>query len=354
VTEAPAVAVEARGRFLYIGSGNPSAIVGYSIDPATGALTPIPGSPFAISSSVGVQALVSDGAGKFLYAGGSGISVLAIDPTTGALTQIPGSPFGILSNAYGLAMDPQNRFLFVSGTSGLTSYAINGTTGALTALAGSPFYNGGIAAGVSFDGSGKFLYAAQSGTTALFGFAVNTTSGNLTMVPGDPFVCGSGANAYCYGPVGDASGKYVYAAAGSLLQGYQIDGVTGALTPINGVSPFPSRFTLVQAPGSAAATLAAESVGGCGFTSAVHRDRNLQRWDATVPDQFSKLVFVQPGRGDDQQCAGTKRGSHNYKFWEHNHYCDIAGSDREDLLNRAVSRYRIAVTESPNLVGLQQ
>jgi hypothetical protein len=62
-----AVAVEASGRFLYVGAGSSSAL-GYSIDPATGALTAIAGSPFRVSS--GAVALVSDGAGQYLYAAG--------------------------------------------------------------------------------------------------------------------------------------------------------------------------------------------------------------------------------------------------------------------------------------------
>ena len=173
------VAVEASGRFLYVGVG--VGVLGYTIDPATGALTSaIAGSPFAVRSGEAV-ALVSDGAGKYLYAAGAngGVSVLAIDATTGALTEIAGSPFGSGSTVNGLAMDPQKRFLFVSGTNGIAGYAINGTTGGLTPLAGSPFFPGVQTDGVSFDGSGRFLYALQTSTSSLWGLAVDGTSGNL-------------------------------------------------------------------------------------------------------------------------------------------------------------------------------
>lgn len=259
---ASAVAVEASGRFLYVGLIPSSTqavgpVAGYSIDPATGAVAEIAGSPFAVSS--GANALVSDPAGKFLYAAGNGVSVLAIDATTGALTEIAGSPYGIGGTYNGLAMDPQKRFLFVSSNNGIAAGAIDGTTGGLTPLAGEPFFPGAGTAGVSFDGSGRFLYASESGTNLLWGFMVDATSGNLTFVPGDPFLCAPG----CFGVAGDASGKYLYAGSDSTLWAYQIDSVTGTLTWINGVaepmttppSGATTSIALVPAAGSPTATL---------------------------------------------------------------------------------------------------
>jgi 6-phosphogluconolactonase (cycloisomerase 2 family) len=253
-----AVGVEASGRFLYVGLIPPSTqVAGYSIDSATGALTAIAASPFAVRSG-SVQALVSDGAGKFLYAAGNGVSVLAIDATTGALTEIAGSPAGSGGTYNGLAMDPQKRFLFVSSNNGIAAGAIDAATGGLTPLIGQPFYPGAAIAGVSFDGSGRFLYASQSGTNLLWSFVVDATSGNLTSVPGDPFLCGPG----CFAVAGDASGKYVYAGSDSVVWAYQIDGSTGALTWINGV-PEPmtisggatTTIALAPAAGSPTATL---------------------------------------------------------------------------------------------------
>jgi 6-phosphogluconolactonase len=249
-SDSTAMAVEASGRFLYIGWGSPS-VLGYSIDPATGELTAIPGSPFAVSS--GAYALVGDSAGKYLYATGNGVSVLAINATTGALAEIAGSPFGNFGGD-GLAMDPQKRFLFVSGLGGIAGYAINGTTGGLTALTGSPFFPGGPTWGLSFDGTGRFLYVTQGtgNPGSLWGLAVDAVSGNLTLVPGDPFVCQYG----CYGVAGDASGQYLYAGFAFFgVQAYQIDGVTGALTSINSVRPSAASIALVPAAGSPSATL---------------------------------------------------------------------------------------------------
>lgn len=98
----------------------------------------------------------------------------------------------------------------------------------------------------------RFLYASQSSTGLLWGFVVvDGGSGNLTPVPGAPFLCGG----TCHGVAGDDSGKYVYAAYSHGVQAYQIDGVTAALTSINGVTPAAVSIALVPAAGSPAATL---------------------------------------------------------------------------------------------------
>ena len=60
----------------------------FTVDAATGALTQIPGSPFA--TGVDPRAVAADASGHFLYVANNGsnnVSVFAIDQTTGALTQ---------------------------------------------------------------------------------------------------------------------------------------------------------------------------------------------------------------------------------------------------------------------------
>jgi 6-phosphogluconolactonase (cycloisomerase 2 family) len=45
------VAIDASNKFLYAPNGNDNTISGFSIDPSTGALTPIAGSPFRTGMS---------------------------------------------------------------------------------------------------------------------------------------------------------------------------------------------------------------------------------------------------------------------------------------------------------------
>jgi 6-phosphogluconolactonase (cycloisomerase 2 family) len=93
------VAIDPTGSFAYVAGGG--QVAAFNIDSTTGALTAIPGSPF--TAALNTLWVAVDPNGKFVYVTdhgsfGSGttpggISAYAIDPITGALTEIPGSPF---------------------------------------------------------------------------------------------------------------------------------------------------------------------------------------------------------------------------------------------------------------------
>ena len=81
------LALGAGGNFLY--SANPDAtnpsISAFSIDPTSGALSPLNGSPFTFSVS---HYMATDQTGAYLYVtAGVNIVGYAIDATTGALTR---------------------------------------------------------------------------------------------------------------------------------------------------------------------------------------------------------------------------------------------------------------------------
>jgi 6-phosphogluconolactonase len=76
------------------------------------------------------------------------VSAYSVDDKTGALTPVPGSPFatGLYPNS--VAVDPTARFVYVvanvfSNTGNIVSgYSIDHKTGALTPVPGSPFATG--------------------------------------------------------------------------------------------------------------------------------------------------------------------------------------------------------------------
>lgn len=93
------MATDPSGRFLYVigGLGNDTFISAFIIDPSTGVLTAVSGSPF--TGGAGTVSLAVDFTGKFLYSAdsagdggsppsGNSISEFSIDGTTGALTLI--------------------------------------------------------------------------------------------------------------------------------------------------------------------------------------------------------------------------------------------------------------------------
>ena len=94
----------ADGAFLYVANQQDDTTSAFSVG-ATGTLTQISGSPFPGGPSPGVLRI--DSAGRFLYIANSSaakISVWSINPTTGLLTTVPGSPFGITAAVQDLVL----------------------------------------------------------------------------------------------------------------------------------------------------------------------------------------------------------------------------------------------------------
>jgi len=152
------LAVDTSERFLYV--ANPSAtnpppfasttgnISGFNIDPVTGALTPMPGSPFTATAGTGPTAVAVDPGGRFVYAvtpgATSSIWCFTIDPTNGQLVSVANSPFSQAAGGLFALFDPSGSYFYIGGGpgNGIAGYTYNPSTGALTAIAGSPFFTG--------------------------------------------------------------------------------------------------------------------------------------------------------------------------------------------------------------------
>jgi hypothetical protein len=145
------VAADPSGKFAYVTSDGVRA---YTIDSATGALTSIPGSPFP--AGFGPASVAVDPGSRFAYVTnsqtmfGNNVSGYTINPTSGALTPIPGSPFFSGTGPRSVAVDPSSRFVYVVNTgrffpateANVSGFTINTVTGALTHIPGSPFRAG--------------------------------------------------------------------------------------------------------------------------------------------------------------------------------------------------------------------
>ena len=87
-----------------------------------------------------------DPKGKFAYvtnAGDNTVSGYGLDPLTGALTSLPGSPFGAGTNPISVAIDPTAQFAHVTNQNdGTVSAYLIDCDGYLTPVAGSPFPSG--------------------------------------------------------------------------------------------------------------------------------------------------------------------------------------------------------------------
>ena len=170
----PVVTVPA---FAYVANSGDNTVSAYSVNAATGALTPISGSPY--STGAAPSAIAADPFGRFLFVANSGsnnVSAFTINQTTGALTAVAGSQFAAGTGPSALVTDPQGELLFVSssGSNNLLVYSIDQSSGALTPVTGSPFSTGATPAGV-------FAYGYQ---------------GSINLTQFQVIVLNSGANDY--------------------------------------------------------------------------------------------------------------------------------------------------------------
>jgi hypothetical protein len=169
----------------------------------------------------------------------SGIYGYQIDQSNGNLWNVPGSPFPLNgSGAADLVVDPNGNFLFVSYNSSTSvgEYQINRSSGALTATA-SETISGGIFA-VTTDFTGQYVYADNynSSEAEVWGWAINPNNGALAAVPGSPSTLPSGDS---YGeamtttmlPSGSPASPVLYVvSAGSEVVSYMVNFGTGALS----------------------------------------------------------------------------------------------------------------------------
>jgi 6-phosphogluconolactonase (cycloisomerase 2 family) len=257
-TQPNSLAVDPTGRFVYVAASGSKNIWAYTISASTGALTLIPGSPFPTGSSASPTAITVDPTGRFAYstntdqnvAANNTISAYSIDSMTGALTPIPGSPFptGSPAQASFVTVDPTGRFAYsanadrnVAAKNTISGYAIDGTTGALSPVPGSPFATPSISGAIDFpisiavEPTGRVAYVANAFSNTVSAYSIDATTGTLSPVAGSPFATGSSPFSVAVDPTGHFA--YVANLGSNSISGYTVNTTAGALSPVAG-SPF--------------------------------------------------------------------------------------------------------------------
>jgi len=195
--------VSPSGKFLYVLTPNLRSVFAYAITQGAGTLQPVAGSPFTVGISP--SSFTVDSGEHFMFvtnASTSTVSVFAIT-STGALTQIPGSPFATNTAATStipvdVAVNPPGTNLYVlnSGPNNISEFSI-GPTGALTLLTASPESSSGTGpVFILFDSNPKFVFVGNQGSNNISVFSVNgdgtlastQTPGTLGASPSSMFV----------------------------------------------------------------------------------------------------------------------------------------------------------------------
>ncbi len=247
---------EGTAAIVYVTNSGSNNVSGYTINPSTGGLAPIPGSPFVNLSAPSAIAVAPNG--FFAYAANSqanNVTAFRLG-TDGALlrgesTTATPNPAAVGTTPRALAISQDSQFLYVanSGSDSVTVFSI-GTAGLLTrvpATAGNP---NPVAAGGSAPialttvSPGRFLYVANRASNTVTAFQIET-SGLLTQVPPagpgtNPIsVSGTGLTALAISP----NGQFLYATNGTsnTVTAFQV-GTSGLLTlvPPTGSNPNPA------------------------------------------------------------------------------------------------------------------
>jgi 6-phosphogluconolactonase len=188
--------------FVYVANEDEALITAFSLDSATGNLTPIPGSPFPARR--GVAGMAIDPASHFLYTANSTdntVSAFTIDAGTGRLQEIFGSPYplGLTSpNPRALVTDTTGAFLYVANqsTSNVLAFTIAAGTGQLAVInGGTPYSTGTSPTFILADPAGKYVYVGNQSSSNITGFTYDATTGKLTTISGSPFTVGAGPGA---------------------------------------------------------------------------------------------------------------------------------------------------------------
>jgi Lactonase, 7-bladed beta-propeller len=265
-----------------------SSIYDYAVDPNTGLLSAVSGSPFfeldgTANTPPGCQTNISGGlghttavtfapSGTFGYAANidamarynRGLWTFTIDPTTGAPLGLGTSAPGVCpSPELGVTIGPSDEFAYIAGGSqvegdphtDLFAFSFDPATGALTSVGASII--GGAGAAPTIDPAGRFLYVIDGG--ALLGYTIDPASGAVTPVSGSPFTFPSSATSMAIEP----HGRFAYVSGTGGIYTYSIDASTGALSPAAGVAPVPlTEVSGLQIDPSGQYAYAAASTGG--------------------------------------------------------------------------------------------
>jgi len=208
-----AVAVSATGNFLYVANNFINSVAAFSVA-ASGALTPLGASPYALCPSTipcpaAPSGLAVTPGGGFLYVANTGLGTVSafaicdkvvttcIDPNLpdGTLTPVTGSPFTAGLGPIAVAVDPHFSFVYVLNKQSfqISEYSYSPGSGVLSSLT-TPSASTGqtplsfvIVAGATGSNAGftttepnDFVFVANSGASTLTVFTLNTTTGVLT------------------------------------------------------------------------------------------------------------------------------------------------------------------------------
>lgn len=241
--------------FVYVSNAQDGNIDAYTMDMSTGALTPI-GKAEAAKL---VMPMTVSPSKKYLYAvirsQPTRVLTYAIDPATGVLTQRASAPLPD-SMPY-VSTDHTGRYLFTASYGG-DKLAVSpiGENGLVEAEAIQVIATGRNAHAILPDRSNKFVYATTLGANQVLQFIFDSKTGKLTAnePPAVSPEAGHGPRHMAFSP--DNKNLYVLNELSGHVTQYAVDAGKGTLTLVESISSVPAEAGLVwgvpQAPAGTA------------------------------------------------------------------------------------------------------
>lgn len=260
------LAVNAANSYLYVVSGTSSATLSaYSL--SSGAIgnqvglesLTIPGNASDLAVPTGVAVLANNSAvyatvyDKSSYNPG-GTTTSTVNPgwvfgfgvgSGGALNPTSGSPYKAGVKPSGLAVDPANRFVYITdyASNQMIGYGVS-STNVLNFLISGPYKTGNQPTSVAIDPRGRYIYVSNALDSSVTAYAIDLATG----VPSQAVnTSGSQANSTDTQPqsviVDPALGRFVFTAnyLGDSISGFRLDPNTGTLAQTQ-ATPYPTSL----------------------------------------------------------------------------------------------------------------
>lgn len=174
--------------YLYAANGVDGTISGFRINPTTGNLQLVPGSPFATNGQAANYSFAVSPDNRFLFVASDAaalIHVFRISRGTGKLHEVPGGPFKVNTSFSGLKVSTNGMFLLAGGSpnGGVAVFRISGS-GTISEVPGSPFSSSGSVGALENNCTGNLVFAGGFGFIDVYSLSGD---GSLRLVPGSPF-----------------------------------------------------------------------------------------------------------------------------------------------------------------------
>ena len=167
------------------GPGNTFTVSQYSIDPATGTLSPLTPATVAAGLNPGHVAVTPDGRSAYVTdENGATISQYNIDPATGALS--PKTPATVAAgipgqtSLFGLAVSPNGKNVYAAVGNGIWQYEVDPVSGTLSSMTPASVPAGTLPVSIAVTSDGKSAFATNASSNDVSQYDISPISGALS------------------------------------------------------------------------------------------------------------------------------------------------------------------------------